>query len=90
RWASLQIVLNRPVRFEQPQLWKTKGQVILNSREQELIRGWELTRSCSARPKDRYGCGICGGCLLRAGAARVAALPSTAQDNACDVLCSGG
>ena len=89
RWASfLQLVLDRPVRFEQPQLWKTKGQVILNLRERELIRGWELTRSCSARPKDRYGrhgCGICGGCLLRAVAAHAAGLRSTAQDNACDV-----
>jgi 7-cyano-7-deazaguanine synthase in queuosine biosynthesis len=89
RWASfLQLVLDRPVRFEQPQLWKTKGQVILNLRERELIRGWELTRSCSARPRDRYGrhgCGICGGCLLRAVAAHAAGLSSTAQDNACDV-----
>ena len=38
RWASfLQLVLDRPVRFEQPQLWKTKGQVILNLRERDLI-----------------------------------------------------
>jgi 7-cyano-7-deazaguanine synthase in queuosine biosynthesis len=89
RWASfLQLVLDRPVRFEQPQVWKTKGQVILNLRERELLRGWELTRSCSARPKDRYGrhgCGICGGCLLRAVAAHAAGLRSTTQDNACDV-----
>jgi hypothetical protein len=40
RWASfLRLVLDRPVRFEQPQLWKTKGQVILNLREREWIRG---------------------------------------------------
>ena len=89
RWASfLQFALDRPVRFEQPQLWKTKGQVLASSTERELIAGWELKRSCSSRPKDRhgrYGCGICGGCLLRAVAAHAAGLRSIGQDNACDV-----
>jgi 7-cyano-7-deazaguanine synthase in queuosine biosynthesis len=93
RWASfLQRVLDRPVRFEQPQLWKTKGQVLLSLAERELIAGWELTCSCSSRPKDRcgrHGCGICGGCLLRVVAAHAAGLRSTAKDNACDVYAQG-
>jgi 7-cyano-7-deazaguanine synthase in queuosine biosynthesis len=89
RWASfLQFALDRPVRFEQPQLWKTKGQVLSSLTERELIARWELTRSCSSRPKDRqgrHGCGICGGCLLRAVAVHAAGLRSIAQGNACDV-----
>lgn len=69
RWQNfLRAVLQRPVRFEQPQLWRTKGEVLADLRDKRLIAGWEWTNSCATRPKDRYGrrgCGICGGCLLR-------------------------
>jgi hypothetical protein len=88
-WANfLGLILDRPIRFEQPQLWKTKGEVLSNLRDQDLIAGWEQTRSCAARPKERYGrhgCGICGGCLLRTVSIHAAGLTSPAGDNAFDI-----
>ena len=88
RWAKfLKLVLGKPIRFEQPQLWKTKGEVLSEVRSAGLTAGWQQTNSCSTRPNDRYGrhaCGICGGCLLRAVAARAAGLP-IGDDNAFDV-----
>jgi hypothetical protein len=36
-------------------------------------------------PKDRYGCGVCGGGLLRAIAAHAAGLRSIGRDDACHV-----
>jgi 7-cyano-7-deazaguanine synthase in queuosine biosynthesis len=67
RWATfLGLVLERPIRFEQPQLWKTKGEVLSTLRTEGLIAGWEQTSSCATRPKDRHGhhgCGVCGGGL---------------------------
>jgi 7-cyano-7-deazaguanine synthase in queuosine biosynthesis len=89
RWADfLGLILERPVRFEQPQLWKTKGEVLSNLLAKGLIAGWEQTSSCATRPKDRYGrqgCGVCGGCLLRTVAARAAGLTSPVGANAFDV-----
>ena len=52
RWADfLGLVLEKPVRFEQPQLWKTKGEVLSELRERGLVAGWEQTSSCATRPK---------------------------------------
>jgi 7-cyano-7-deazaguanine synthase in queuosine biosynthesis len=87
RWSKfLRLVLGRPIQFEQPQLWRTKGEVLSDIRGAGLMAGWEQTTSCSARPRDRYGrhgCGICGGCFLRTVAAHAASLPPV--DNAFDV-----
>ena len=92
RWANfLGIILDKPIRFEQPQLWKTKGEVLSNLRHQGLTRGWEQTSSCATRPKERYGrrgCGYCGGCLLRRVSAHAAGLASPAGDTAFDVYAS--
>lgn len=92
RWADfLGLVLDRPVRFEQPQLWNTKGEVLSELRERGLVAGWEQTSSCATRPKDRYGhhgCGICGGCLLRTVSVQAAGLCSPAGGNAFDVHAS--
>jgi len=89
RWASfLGIILGMPIRFEQPQLWKTKGEVLSELRAKDLMAGWEKTSSCSTRPNDRYGrhsCGICGGCLLRAVSAHASRLTLPDGDNAFDV-----
>jgi 7-cyano-7-deazaguanine synthase in queuosine biosynthesis len=89
RWADfLGLILERPVRFEQPQLWKTKGEVLSDLLAKGLIAGWEQTNSCATRPKDRYGrhgCGACGGCLLRTVSAHAAGLTSSVEANAFDV-----
>jgi 7-cyano-7-deazaguanine synthase in queuosine biosynthesis len=89
RWAHcLTIILGKAVRFEQPQLWNTKGEVLSTLRVEGLLAGWESTSSCSTRPNDRYGhhgCGICGGCLLRTVSARSAGLSLPTRDNAFDV-----
>jgi 7-cyano-7-deazaguanine synthase in queuosine biosynthesis len=85
----LGIILDKPIRFEQPQLWKTKGEVLSNLQGEGLIADWEQTSSCSARPKDRHGrrgCGICGGRLLRAVSAHAAGLPLPVEDSAFDVF----
>jgi 7-cyano-7-deazaguanine synthase in queuosine biosynthesis len=92
RWAEfLGLALERPVRFEQPQLWKTKGEVLSNLRERNLLEGWQRTRSCGARPNERHGhhgCGVCGGCLLRRLSACAAGLALPAGDNAFDIEAS--
>src|SRR5271166_1804935 len=42
RWANfLGIILGKPIRFEQPQLWKTKGEVLSELRAKDLMAGWE-------------------------------------------------
>jgi 7-cyano-7-deazaguanine synthase in queuosine biosynthesis len=92
RWANfLGIILEKSIRFEQPQLWKTKGEVLSNLRNQSLTRGWEQTSSCATRPNGRYGhrgCGYCGGCLLRRVSAHAAGLASPAGETAFDVYAS--
>ena len=85
RWARfLTLVLDKSIQIKQPQLWNTKGEVLTKLRDNDSILGWEQTRSCVARPKERYsrhGCGICGGCLLRTVSAYAAGLPLSAEDN---------
>lgn len=64
----LSLALGSQVRFQQPQLWKTKAEVLQDLRNKQIADGWLDTRSCSARPLQRQGfcgCGVCGGCLLR-------------------------
>jgi len=92
RWANfLGVILGKSLRFEQPQLWRTKGDVLRNLHAERLAEGWEQTNSCSARPNDRYGrhgCGICGGCLLRAVSVRASGFAAPAEANAFDVYAS--
>lgn len=92
RWARfLELALGKRIHFDQPQLWKTKGEVLSQVRRAGLLVGWDQTSSCSARPGDRYGrkgCGICGGCFLRTVAANAAGLP--VGDHAFDVYGSDG
>lgn len=89
RWANfLGIILGKQIWFEQPQLWKTKGEVLSELRANELLAGWEKTGSCSTRPNDRFGrrgCGICGGCLLRAVSAHACGLTLADGDHAFDL-----
>lgn len=77
----LSLLLREQIKFVQPQLWKTKGQVLAELKLRKLVEGWEHTNSCSARPlqrNGRKGCGICGGCMLRQTAVHAAQLtPST-------------
>lgn len=66
--SLLSEVFAKPVRFEQPQLWRTKGQVLADLKQRNLIDKLQQTRSCSLRPLQRlgfHGCGYCGGCMLR-------------------------
>src|SRR5207249_1350772 len=62
---------NEPITFEHPQLWWTKGEVLLRLKKEVLIDGWQNSKSC---PRDRRDvtlngrdvqCGVCSGCLLR-------------------------
>jgi 7-cyano-7-deazaguanine synthase in queuosine biosynthesis len=88
RWEKfLGLILDRPIRFEQPQLWKTKGEVLSSLCDQDLA-GWEQTSSCATRPKGRHGrhgCGICGGCLLRSASTHAAGLTAPAGEYAFDL-----
>lgn len=75
----LTLLFNVPVRFDQPQLWRTKAEVLAELRERGLLAGWEATTSCSARPLQKGGhsaCGVCGGCVLRRVALRASAITS--------------
>ena len=92
RWARfLAIVFEQPVRFEQPQLWNTKGEVLSSLLERGLLAGWNKTSSCSARPFERHGhrgCGACGGCLLRTVSAHTADIASRDGSKTFDVFAS--
>ena len=74
----LSLALNRPVEFEQPLLWQTKGEVLLKLMQRGVLGEWRNTRSCSQRPlqrRMREACGFCGGCLLRQVSTASAHLP---------------
>jgi 7-cyano-7-deazaguanine synthase in queuosine biosynthesis len=61
-------LLQRPISFEQPFLYRTKGDVLAELVQEDCATGWEETRSCSADWRLGYGdagCGFCGGCVLR-------------------------
>jgi hypothetical protein len=88
----LGLVFGQAVHFEQPQLWRTKGEVLKQLRDRNLLGRWEETRSCSVRPANRHGaatCGICGGCLLRTLALHSAGLASKQTESAFDLWSSG-
>lgn len=64
-----------------PQLWNTKGQVLAELKEKQLLQGWQDTLSC---PRDRRNvnlmhrriqCGVCSSCLLRRMAAHASGVP---------------
>lgn len=65
-----------------PHLWATKGDVLKRLKDENLLAGWNETRSCSRnlqrlqRTSEYVGCGVCGGCLLRRMAVMAAALPA--------------
>jgi 7-cyano-7-deazaguanine synthase in queuosine biosynthesis len=64
----LSLAFSRETRVDQPQLWRTKGEVLRLLQEKELLGRWQETRSCSLRPANKHGaraCGFCGGCMLR-------------------------
>jgi hypothetical protein len=72
----LRLVLGKPVHFQHPQLWRTKGEVLRLLKEANLLGDWTSTTSC---PRDRRDvnlngkiahCGVCAACLLRRAAAQ--------------------
>jgi hypothetical protein len=69
----LSALLNRPIIYELPRLWKTKGET-LEEHVRDCTRdtaGWLTTRSCWQQNRhagdagSRRQCGICAACLLR-------------------------
>jgi 7-cyano-7-deazaguanine synthase in queuosine biosynthesis len=56
------------IRFDHPQQFRTKGQVLIEAIKSDIADGFERTRSCVRGSRDRLGrvhCGVCSGCLLR-------------------------
>ena len=75
----LSSALQGEVRFRQPHLWRTKGEVIAELLEKNPQLDWQHTQSCSQRPlqrRMRKACGFCGGCLLRRVSIAAASLPA--------------
>lgn len=65
----LGLAFSRDLPIDQPQLWRTKGEVLKLLEDKDLLGKWDETRSCSVRPANKHGasvCGFCGGCMLRA------------------------
>ncbi len=67
-----EVLWNEKVKFRHPQLWRTKGQVLIRLKELNLENGWLDTHSCSQGPRQIHtarhkaiNCGLCSGCLLR-------------------------
>jgi hypothetical protein len=84
-------IFSQPVHFEQPQLWRTKGEVLRELQDRNILGPWEDTRSCSVRPANRHGaetCGICGGCVLRALAMHSAGIAPRRRSTAFDLWSS--
>lgn len=85
----LGLAFSRVVPIEQPQLWRTKGEVLQVLKDRNLLGEWEDTRSCSVRPANKHGapaCGFCGGCMLRSLAVHSARLTYDASQNAFDLM----
>lgn len=64
----LNLAMGTNVEFQQPQLWRTKGEILRELALTGQQQGWEETLSCSMRPLQRdlrKACGLCGSCLLR-------------------------
>lgn len=77
-------LLPAPVKFAQPQLWRTKGDVLalMAQRAGGAHAGWAATQSCSNNHRHQFGaggCGFCAGCLLRRASVHAAGL-DTAGD----------
>ena len=63
-------VLDTTLRFDHPQLWKTKGETLRELHELGLHDQWWITRSCPRRRHvsldgNSVQCGVCAACLLR-------------------------
>jgi len=69
--AMLKLIFGTDVAHVHPQLWKTKGETLLDLKDLGAVDGWWLTSSCARDPRHvtlgnrRIQCGICAGCLLR-------------------------
>lgn len=70
--ALLKSLWGTLIRFEHPQMWRTKGEVLRRLDSHQLLSGWQATHSCSQGPRqirtERHialHCGLCAGCLLR-------------------------
>ncbi|WP_369721317.1 7-cyano-7-deazaguanine synthase [Bradyrhizobium sp. LLZ17] len=66
--AFVNALLGSNMRFDHPQKFRTKGQVLVEALKADIANGFEQTRSCVRGSRDRLGgvhCGICSGCLLR-------------------------
>lgn len=76
----LNAVLPKPLEFVQPQLWRTKGEVLELLRQADVQDGWFESDSCSNNHRYQYGngqgCGFCGGCILRRVSVAHARLPA--------------
>jgi len=76
----LGLVFDRPVRFDHPRLWWTKGETLAMLKAAGLSNDWERTRSCSRDARGaslegrRTQCGVCANCLLRRQSLTVAGL----------------
>lgn len=74
----LNAVMGTSLEFQQPQLWRTKAEVLMDLANAGQQSGWQDTISCSMRPLQRdlrRACGLCGGCLLRRTALHNAGYP---------------
>ena len=69
--SFLSCLLQTPVVFEHPYLWRTKGETLATLTDAELATGWLSTRSCPRSTRHvglrgrRVHCGVCAACLLR-------------------------
>ncbi len=78
----LAALLPAPVKFVQPQLWRTKGEVLALMAEAagSDAAAWAGTQSCSNNHRHLFGaggCGFCGGCVLRRASAHAASLDAS-------------
>lgn len=82
----LAVLWNRTPRFEFPHLWRTKGTVLAELKDDDAFREWRSTKSCSRNHRRQHPsahgshCGVCTGCLFRRLAIHAARLPDERVD----------
>lgn len=87
----LQLLWGCRPRFELPNLWRTKGEVLEKLAAYDQLAGWERTCSCSRNVARQHGssashCGLCTGCIFRRQAVLAAKLSEPSEAYYADVL----
>lgn len=87
-------VFGTAIRFEHPNIWRTKGEILRTLVDVNVAQGWEQTRSCSRDSRHMHydgraiQCGVCASCLLRRQSVMAAGLREVSDSYLWTDLCA--